>query len=73
MEIYFSVVQRKMVSPNDFFDTDAIASTLASFEDRYNAVPEPFDWRFTRDDLDKLLARIAAHEEAAPLPLPAAA
>ena len=73
VEIYFSVVQRKVVSPNDFFDTDAIASTLASFEDRYNAVPEPFDWRFTRDDLDKLLARIAAHEEAAPLPLAVAA
>jgi transposase len=73
VEIYFSVVQRKVVSPNDFFDTDAIASTLASFEDRYNAVSEPFDWRFTRDDLDKLLARIAAHEEAAPLPLAVAA
>jgi hypothetical protein len=54
----------------------AIASTLASFEGRYNAVPEPFDWHFTRDDrddLDKLLTRIAAHEEAAPLPLAAAA
>jgi hypothetical protein len=66
-------VQRKVVSSNDFSGTDAIASTLVSFEDRYNAVPRSFDWRFTRDDLDKLLARIAAHEEAAPLPLAAAA
>ena len=73
MEIYFSIVQRKVVSPNDFFDTDAIASVLAGFEDRYNAVSQPFDWRFTKDDLNELLARIAAHEQAAPLPLAAAA
>ena len=73
VEIYFSIVQRKVVSPNDFFDTNAIASVLAGFEDRYNAVSQPFDWRFTKDDLNELLARIAAHEQAAPLPLAAAA
>jgi len=72
-EIYFSVVQRKVVSPNDFFDTGAVAERLAAFERRYNAVAEAFDWRFTRDDLDDLLDRIAAHEAAAPLPLAAAA
>lgn len=73
VEVYFSIVQRKVVSPNDFFDTEAIASALAGFEGRYNAVSQPFDWRFTRDDLHKLLARIAAHEQAAPLPLAVAA
>lgn len=68
MEIYFSVVQRKVVPPNDFFDTNVIASVLAAFEGRYNAVSTPFDWRFGRDDLDELLARIAAHDQAAPVP-----
>ena len=72
-EIYFSVVQRKVVSPNDFFDTGAIAERLAAFEQRYNVVAMPFDWRFTRDDLDDLLARIAAHEPTVPTPLAAAA
>jgi transposase len=73
VEIYFSVVQRKVVSPNDFFDLDAIAERLAAFEVRYNAAARPFDWKFDRDDLDELLARIAAHEPGAPLPLAAAA
>ena len=73
VEVYFSVAQRKVLSPNAFFDTNAIASVLTAFEARYNAVAKPFDWRFTRDDLDDLLARIARHEAAAPLVLEAAA
>jgi len=60
-EIYFSIVGRKVVTPNDFSDLDQIAERLADFETRYNAMAEPFDWRFGRDDLDKLLARIDAH------------
>jgi hypothetical protein len=63
-EIYFSIVQRKVVNPNDFTDLDQIAERLAAFEQRYNAVAEPFDWTFGRDDLDKLLARIDQHRAA---------
>jgi transposase len=61
-EIYFSVVQRKVVSPNDFFDTDQIRTRLAAFEIRYNAIATPFNWKFTRHDLDDLLRRIDARE-----------
>ena len=71
VEIYFSVVQRKVVSPNDFFDLAEVEQRLAAFEQRYNAAAEPFDWTFTREDLNKLLIRIAAHEPGAPLPLAA--
>jgi hypothetical protein len=60
-EIYFSIVQRKVVNPNDFTDLDQIAERLAAFESRYNQAAEPFDWNFGRDDLDKLLARLDAH------------
>lgn len=63
-EIYFSIVQRKVVNPNDFFDTDEIARRLAAFEQRYNVVSSPFDWRFGRDDLAKFLARLEAHQAA---------
>lgn len=70
-EIYFSVVQRKVVSPNDFYDLAEIEHRLEAFEQRYNAVATPFDWTFTRDDLNDLLKRIAAHEPKAPLPLAA--
>lgn len=72
IEIVFSITQRKVVNPNDFFDLDQITDRLASFEDRYNELAEPFDWRFTRDDLARLLERIATHDPTAPA-LPAAA
>jgi hypothetical protein len=73
IEIVFSVIQRKVVSPNDFTDLDQITNRLAAFEQRYNAVAEPFDWRFTRDDLNRLLERLAQHDSDTPAALPAAA
>jgi transposase len=60
-EIYFSVLQRKVLTPNDFTDTDQIRQRVAAFEARYNAIASPFAWRFTRTDLDDLLDRLAAH------------
>ena len=62
VEIYFSIVQRKVVSPNDFTDLDQIRDRLTAFQTRYNAVAKPFNWRFTRADLNALLDRIAAHD-----------
>jgi hypothetical protein len=61
-EIYFSVVQRKVVAPNDFTDLDQIRERLAAFETRYNAVAKPFNWKFTRRELDNLLHRIDTHD-----------
>jgi transposase len=61
-EIYFSVIQRKVVTPNDFTDLGQIRDRLAAFQTRYNAVAKPFNWRFTRTDLNDLLDRIDAHE-----------
>jgi transposase len=51
IEIVLSVIGRKVVTPNDFADLDQITDRLAAFEDRHHTVAEPFDWRFTRDDL----------------------
>ena len=65
-EIYFSVVQRKVLNPNDFTDLAQIRNRLAAFETRYNAIARPFSWKFTRTDLDDLLHRIDAHEKAQP-------
>jgi DDE superfamily endonuclease len=69
-EIFFSILQRKVLTPNDLTDLDALAARILAFQDRYNATASPFDWRFTRVDLNRLLQRIAAHE---PLPEPAPA
>jgi DDE superfamily endonuclease len=62
-EIYFSVVQRKVLTPNDFADLDQIRSSLAAFEARYNAIARPFNWKFTRTDLSDLLRRIDARDK----------
>ncbi len=61
VEIYFSVVQRKVVTPNDFTDLNEVTDRLRAFEDRYNATAQPFQWRFTTSDLDDLLARLDRH------------
>ena len=61
-EIFFSILQRKVLTPNDLTDLDALAARILAFQDRYNATATPFDWCFTRGDLDRLLQRIAAHE-----------
>jgi transposase len=60
-EIYFSVIQRKVLTPNDFTDLDQIRGRLAAFETRYNAIARPFDWKFTSTDLSDLLRRIDTH------------
>ncbi|MCQ8829426.1 IS630 family transposase [Streptomyces malaysiensis] len=57
VEIYFSVVQRKVVSLNDFTDLTQVADRLRAFEDRYNATAQPS----TTSDLDDLLARLDRH------------
>ena len=66
IEIYFSVVQRKVVSPNDFTNLDQVHQRLTDFEQRYNATARPFNWKFTPADLDDLLDRIDQHQTAVP-------
>jgi len=74
VEVFFSVVQRKVVSPNDFTDLVEVEQRLADFESRYNATASPFRWKFTRDDLRDLLMRIDQHDQQeAVIELPSAA
>ncbi len=56
-EIYFSVIQRKVVTPNDFPDLDALEAHLLAFGRRYEQIAAPFQWKFTRQDLHKLLVK----------------
>ena len=57
-EIYFSIVQRKVVTPNDFDDLDTLEQHLLAFGRRYEQIATPFEWTFTRHDLDRLLNRL---------------
>ena len=53
-EIYFSIVQRKVLTPNDFADLDQLEQHLLGFGRRYEQIARPFEWKFTRADLDRL-------------------
>ena len=64
IELYFSIVQRKALTPNDFRSHEKLAERLLAFADHYRLIARPFEWTVTRGDLDALLARIdAAHAE----------
>ena len=75
IEIFFSVIQKKVVTPNDFDSLSQLSRTLLAFTDRYNRTARPFNWKYTASDLRKLLSRISEHERQArqPEPLPEAA
>lgn len=62
VEIYFSIVQRKVLTPNDFESLALVARRLNEFEQRYNEIAQPFGWKFTREDLHRWLQRLAEHE-----------
>ena len=62
IEIYYSIIQRKLLEPNDFDNLADLAHTLNAFEHHWNEIAEPFDWRFTRDDLATLIRRLTTHE-----------
>jgi hypothetical protein len=59
-EIYFSIVQRKVLTPNDFA---TLEHDLMAFQRRYQVAARPFRWMFTRADLHQLLAKLAKTAE----------
>jgi hypothetical protein len=61
VEIYFSIIQRKVLTPNDFTDLAAVRLRLALYESLSNQSPTPFQWKFDRTKLAALLAKIEAH------------
>jgi hypothetical protein len=61
-EIYFSIVQRKALQPNNFRDLETLEHHLLDFGRRYQQIARPFEWKFTRHDLNDLLARLDANQ-----------
>jgi hypothetical protein len=62
IEIYFSILQRKALTPNHFKDLQALAARISAFQEHYQRIAQPFEWTFTRAKLDALLARLADRE-----------
>ena len=61
VEIYFSIVQRKVLTPNDFATLDIAERHLLDFEHYFQQIATPFQWNFTRSKLNKLLQRLDHH------------
>jgi len=61
-EVYFSIIDRKVLSLNDFTDLAVIEKRLTDFEHRYNDTAQPFKWKFTTSDLADLLERLDRHQ-----------
>jgi len=57
IEIYFSILQRKALTPNDFPNLDAVKDRLHGFARQFNRRATPFNWNFTRKDLHTFMAR----------------
>lgn len=67
IEIYFSIIQRKVLTPNDFRSLQELEKRLLDFQSYFEQVAKPFQWKFTRRDLDALLNKLRTDQVALPL------
>ena len=58
LEIYFSIVQRKLLTPSSFNSLADLMRKVMAFQARYQRSAKPFRWTFTRHDLQALLAKL---------------
>ena len=69
IEIYFSILQRKVLTPNDFSSLEALQDRILGFQVRYEQIAKPFEWKFTREDLSRILRKLS--ESSQPMALAA--
>lgn len=62
VEIYYSILQRKVLTPNDFASLDELEDRILRFQRHYEHVARPFQWKFTRSDLRDLMERLERHD-----------
>jgi len=63
IEIYFSIIQRKVLTPNDFDSLEVVEERLFQFQEHYEKIAKPFEWKFTREDLSKTLTKLSQQYE----------
>jgi DDE superfamily endonuclease len=69
VEIYFSIIQRKVLTPNDFASLEEVEQRLRLYEELTNREPRPFDWKFDRTALLDFLERLEAKRKKLPAAL----
>ena len=62
IELYFSILQRKALTPNDLPTLDALAERVLGFGEQYRQIARSFEWTFTRHKLNELIDRIDRNE-----------
>jgi|TARA_B100000315_G_C14463123_1_gene534694 transposase len=62
IEIYFSILKRKALTPVDFASLEDLKERILGFQERYTRIVKPFEWKFTRADLTNLMAKLSAYE-----------
>jgi transposase len=67
IELYFSIIQRKVLTPNDCTTLDELVGRILAFGQRYSALQKPFSWRFTRQDLERRLREPLLQHQPVPL------
>lgn len=68
IEIYFGIVQKKVLTPNDFRSLEEVAERLKQFQDHYEKVAKPFKWKFTREDLTVMMKKLSIKTEVEDIP-----
>jgi hypothetical protein len=60
VEIYFSIIQRKVLTPNDFASLEEVEERLRLYEELTNRQARPFTWKFNRAALQTFLEKLEA-------------
>ena len=55
IEIWFSILQRKLLQPNHFLSTDQLEQAIFDFIAYYNQTAKPINWSYTVEKLEKKL------------------
>ena len=61
IEIYFSILQRKALMPNECSDLTTLQAQIMDFQQRYESIAKPFEWKFTRRDLQRVLTKVSSY------------
>lgn len=57
IEIWLSILQRKLLQPNDFASLEALTKAILAFIDYCNETAEPIHWTYTVEKLEQKLGR----------------
>jgi transposase len=71
IEQYFSILQRKVLTPNDLTTLQELEDRIIAFGERYSSLGKPFAWTFTRQELERRLREPSLHVDSAPVTMAA--